>query len=494
MTATTDDFVDCDDLRTSFALAMSATYKKEVPLYGDLIRIVRDVNQETLESSSDPDVVRMRSGGAASERLDLERQYVSWNIEQYHANVASGAIRLGTPYELSTMRRIFAVIGMYPVGYYDLSSAGLPMHATCFRPTNITALKTNPFRVFTTLLRPELIRDAESCKLALDLLVRRKIFSDQLLTILGTVDSQGGRLRESQSGEFIREAMKTFGWQPVASASKQDYERLKSEHPILADIACFRSSHINHLTPRTLNINAAQERMKAEGLNVKERIEGPPLRLCPILLRQTSFLALDEPIRFPCDNGVALVSGSHKARFGEIEERGAAVTAKGRKLYERLLDQSMEKISSLPDGHSPEDEDRIVAETFKEYPDSWEELRKQELVYFDYQCSSRYHHDSSPQSTSLEDLIDRGVVKAVPITYEDFLPLSAAGIFQSNLQSGPNKTAYRTIDKSFPDQEGYERALGMEVLDTDRWYADAENSSLQKCAQALKLPTTALLR
>lgn len=30
-------------------------------------------------------------------------------------------------------------------------------------------------------------------------------------------------------------------------------------------------------------------------------------------------------------------------------------------------------------------------------------------------------------------LIDRGLVQAEPITYEDFLPVSAAGIFQSNL-------------------------------------------------------------
>ena len=36
--------------------------------------------------------------------------------------------------ELAGLRRLFAVMGMYPVGYYDLSPAGVPVHSTCFRP------------------------------------------------------------------------------------------------------------------------------------------------------------------------------------------------------------------------------------------------------------------------------------------------------------------------------------------------------------------------
>jgi uncharacterized glyoxalase superfamily metalloenzyme YdcJ len=54
-------------------------------------------------------------------------------------------------------------------------------------------------------------------------------------------------------------------------------------------------------------------------------IEGPPRR-CPILLRQTSFKALDEPIAFTDQHETR---GSHSARFGEIEQRGAALTPKG---------------------------------------------------------------------------------------------------------------------------------------------------------------------
>jgi uncharacterized glyoxalase superfamily metalloenzyme YdcJ len=66
--------------------------------------------------------------------------------------------------------------------------------------------------------------------------------------------------------------------------------------------------------------------MRASGMMVKDRLEGPPSRHCPILLRQTSFLALEERIVFLRSNANPM-SGFHKARFGKIEERGAAATA-----------------------------------------------------------------------------------------------------------------------------------------------------------------------
>ncbi|MFT7865638.1 2-oxoadipate dioxygenase/decarboxylase family protein, partial [Salmonella enterica] len=61
-------------------------------------------------------------------------------------------------------------------------------------------------------------------------------------------------------------------------------------------------------------------------------IEGPPRREIPLLLRQTSFKALEEPVHFAGEH-----LGTHTARFGEIEQRGVALTPKGRELYDRLL-------------------------------------------------------------------------------------------------------------------------------------------------------------
>lgn len=66
------DYVDTDELRTTFAVAMSAMYRKEVPLYGTLIDIVQKVNNETLVNSNDPKVTALRTGSVTSEQLDLE--------------------------------------------------------------------------------------------------------------------------------------------------------------------------------------------------------------------------------------------------------------------------------------------------------------------------------------------------------------------------------------------------------------------------------------
>lgn len=101
-----------------------------------------------------------------------------------------GAVRLGTPQELRTVRRIFAILGMRPVGYYDLALAGLPMHTTCFRPIGTTALEANSFRMFTTLLRPELLASKEARELAMQLLNKRRIFSDILLDLIDMVETQ----------------------------------------------------------------------------------------------------------------------------------------------------------------------------------------------------------------------------------------------------------------------------------------------------------------
>ena len=472
-------WADRDALRTDFTLAMSAMYKAEVPLYGDLVRIVGDVNHSTLHTNPlDPKVLNMRYGTSCSSpsssstptRLDIERH---------------GAIRLGTPDELRTIRRIFALIGLHPVGYYDLSPAGLPMHATCFRPRHHSSLARNPFRVFTSVLRPSLLRSPRARDLSLSLLRRRSIFSPELLHLLDLADSQSGRLTPTQGVVFVREAMRTFGWHSTAAATHDEYTCLQAEHPILADIACFRSSHINHLTPRTLDISAAQERMKTQGLKVKDRIEGPPPRACPILLRQTSFLAIEEAIEFLSAGGAPgspLVSGSHRARFGEIEERGAAVTPRGRKLYDELLDEAMAAAKASAEPVSGNEMDRLVVSSFEKYPDDWDELRRQGLIYCSYRCTDKgVNAQLDAKTYGLEKLVEDGMLEAVPLTYEDFLPLSAAGIFQSNLGSASPSGAGETS----PDVEGMEEALGTKLEDADELYRRMQSESIDECASKL---------
>lgn len=71
-------------------------------------------------------------------------------------------------------------------------------------------------------------------------------------------------------------------------------------------------------------------------------------------------------------------------------------------------------------------------------------------------------------------------MRVKPITYEDFLPVSAAGIFRSNL-GGDAQAGYENAG----NQEAFEKALGEGVLDEIALYQHLSDASLQKALGAL---------
>ena len=386
-----------DEIRACFSMALSDMYRAEVPLYGDLLSIVAGINAQSEHDER------------GSSRVAVERH---------------GAIRLGRPDELAIIGRLFAIMGMVPVGYYDLAPSGVPVHSTAFRPIDDASLARNPFRMFTSLLRPELIDDAALRREVERLLSERRIVTPRASVLIETAEKEGG-LSKEEAAEFIREALETFRWNAQAAVSRATYDRLRAAHPLIADVVCFKGPHVNHLTPRTFDIDAVHACMRARLMEPKSTIEGPPRRKIPILLRQTSFKARVEQIDFRGE------AGTHTARFGEVEQRGAALTRKGRALYDRLL------TLDEPDA-------------FRHFPDDLTTLRHEELIFCRYQ---------------------NGVVEA--ITYEDFLPVSAAGIFRSNLL-GANQAA---VSQRPGDRFVFEAALGQGVHDEMTLYADIETRS-----------------
>ena len=104
-----------------------------------------------------------------------------------------------------------------------------------------------------------------------------------------------------------------------------------------ADIGGVPSTHINHLTPRVLDIDDLYVRMEARGHRHDRRDPGPARLGGPdVLLRQTSFRALAEERQFRHADG-SVRPGSLRVRFGEVEQRGVALTAAGRDLYDRMV-------------------------------------------------------------------------------------------------------------------------------------------------------------
>lgn len=455
-------FVTSDSIRSQFASAMSVMYRDEVPAYGTLADLVSQVNDEVLE-----DIPALKT----SLELTGELSRIS---EERH-----GAIRLGTPEELSMMRRAFAVMGMHPVGYYDLTVAGIPVHSTAFRPIDDDALAANPFRVFCSLLRLDLIEDVDLRDTAASILSKRQIFSDRAVTLIEKVEAEGG-LRDDDAYEFVKEITTTFRWRSEALVDADTYERLHAAHRLVADIVSFKGPHINHLTPRSLDIDIVQARMTEAGLNPKAIVEGPDRRKCPILLRQTAFKALDEQVAFVSAAGDQ--PGQHTARFGEVEQRGCALTPKGRDLYDALLTKTREHVTPAADGSNAADYMAALENVFAAFPDDWDTLRRQSLAYFNFVLTEKGRDVAGKEGLThdIEELIASNYISAEPLTYEDFLPVSAAGIFQSNL--GDDATQAFSADAN---QTAFEDALGAKVKDPFLLYEDAEAASLAACMELL---------
>jgi len=468
-------FISSDAIRHEFSMAMSAMYQTEVPLYGDLLDLVAEVNTEVLTKHSD--IKEQLEHTGEIDRLSMERH---------------GAIRLGTADELSMMRRLFAVMGMHPVGYYDLAPAGVPVHSTAFRAIDAQALNQSPFRVFTSLLRLDLIDDDALKQEASNALANRNIFTDTVVSLIERFEKQGG-LTSEEGEQFIKEAVETFRWHDKTPVSKELYQRLLAQHGLIADVVGFKGPHINHLTPRTLDIDIVQQGMQAKGIPPKAIIEGPPKRECPILLRQTSFKALEEAVSFKNSEG-EYEQGCHTARFGEIEQRGVALTPKGRALYDKLLSQARHQLGATPNETNAAQYNRILAEVFTAFPDDYQTMHDKEFAYFYYQPvdstadinsdMSNLEMVNSEQVAHSRDivnaLIDKGAIRIEPIVYEDFLPVSAAGIFQSNLQQD-KKSNY----DGNSNQQEFEQALGTNVYDELALYEDIQNRSLEKCLISL---------
>jgi uncharacterized glyoxalase superfamily metalloenzyme YdcJ len=468
-------FISSDAIRHEFSMAMSAMYQTEVPLYGDLLDLVAEVNTEVLTKHSD--IKEQLEHTGEIDRLSMERH---------------GAIRLGTAHELSMMRRLFAVMGMHPVGYYDLAPAGVPVHSTAFRAIDAQALNQSPFRVFTSLLRLDLIDNDALKQEASNALANRNIFTDTVISLIERFEKQGG-LTSEEGEQFIKEALETFRWHDKTPVSKELYQRLLAQHGLIADVVGFKGPHINHLTPRTLDIDTVQQGMQAKGMPPKAIIEGPPKRECPILLRQTSFKALEEAVSFKNSEG-EYEQGHHTARFGEIEQRGVALTPKGRARYDKLLSQARHQLGATPNEGNAAQYNRILAEAFTAFPDDYQTMHDNELAYFYYQpvdsgidinndianLETGHSEQVAHSRDIVNALIDKGAIRIEPIVYEDFLPVSAAGIFQSNLQQDKQSN----YDGNSNQQE-FEQALGTNVHDELALYEDIQNRSLEKCLISL---------
>jgi uncharacterized glyoxalase superfamily metalloenzyme YdcJ len=443
-------------LRAAFAARLSDMYGREVPAYTTLLDVSREVNEEVL-----------REKGAGAERLG--------SIARVTAE-RHGAIRVGTPGELAQVARVFGALGMHPVGFYDLRDAAasaIPVVSTAFRPVDRAQLARNPFRVFTSMLTPADPRffDDDLRARVEAFLAGRELFPPELLALADRAEAEG-ELPEADAERFLQLAVHVF----ELSADPVDrawYQTLEQVSAVAADIAGVRSTHINHLTPRVLDIDELYRRMTDRGVAMIDTIQGPPRWDGPdVLLRQTSFRALDEPRTMRLADG-AVVPGTLRVRFGEVEARGIALTRQGRALYDRLLGYVDEQAAAHPEASRA----GLSREVWTRHlPATERALAAGGLAHFTYRAATDRPRDGTRPPDGIAELVEQGWASAEPIVYEDFLPRSAAGIFQSNLSARGSRRDDRPA--AAYDADWLSGAIGRTVLDPFDLYARQQEESV----------------
>ncbi len=495
------------EIRKLVARGFSEMYGRELPEYNRFTVPVRASNLAQLDRHPDPHVNR--------ETL----------MEEKH-----GAIRVPGAEEMRVVTRIFAVLGMVPVEFYDMTILGeksLPMIATAFRSTD-RSVEESAFRMFCSMLHvpsiPPQVRDEVLAELEKNRRLYPK-FSPELLALLDRAERNSG-LGADDARRFAALVVEALSMHKDKVVNFALYSKLRQISDPLADIV-LESPVLNHLTPRALDIEDAVAQLNAAGIPMQTVIQGPPIRegspqiqlnqIARIAAGEDVFVTLDpavlaefarDPIslaqskadapRLELQSGekvadymarieaalasVPIAVIQHKARFGEIEARGVALTRKGEAAYNAY------GIESETD---PAAKQAKVAKFKQEYPRTDRQLHDAGWAYYTYQTTEAgrtRRGSNAARKADLPALLDAGDVTLVPQTYHDFLPFSAAAIFRANLTEGSRGIDGVARDAS-DNRRTLEQAMGTTIADRhDLHRRDRDESLRRVCAELNLLP------
>ena len=271
----------------------------------------------------------------------------------------------------------------------------------------------------------------------------------------------------------------------LAKCADRDWLRLHFKHLSHAEIDSFQQGEASSADIASL-VDALVATFRGERFRLgrlahsgfKDLTEGPSQDV-PVLLRQDAYKALTEPVEFVADDGTA-TKATHTARFGEIEERGYACTPAGRALYDEALakaDAVRERDPKLPSRDWAAYEE-LYSVPFARFPRTLLGLLEAGLVFGRYAPTP--HGMAAAKAGTLGDadiheLVRRGHAQFEGLRYEDFLPVSAAGIFASNLsQYGTKSTA--AVRPTY-SQKDLEDVMGRPIIDATTVYAGLDAAS-----------------
>lgn len=236
-------FADKIEMQNLLFAELSKMFGQEVPLYDRSLLVNKACNQTVAAL--------------------LARKYTGFQLSEPQLAKTSGerhgAIRIGKPEEYRWVAAFFAAFGLQPHNFYDMTSLGSksqPVIATAFRSP------LNPeHRVFTSLLMTDYF-DSQTRQRIESLLTPREVFSPRAKELTRKSEREGGLSWEEAHALIQEGTARIFKWTGKARDHRLYHELSKSGFKIAADIACFESHHLNHLTPNTFCMDLYTTAMK----------------------------------------------------------------------------------------------------------------------------------------------------------------------------------------------------------------------------------------
>jgi uncharacterized glyoxalase superfamily metalloenzyme YdcJ len=305
-------------------------------------------------------------------------------------------------------------------------------------------------------------------------------------------------------GELTIDAFKlraTRALTRLTAFADRDYMHLTFKHLSYDTIDSFKKGTLTPDAPSVITgaVDALTKRLQSDDLALtklkhsgfKDFTEGPS-EDTPILLRQDAYKALTEPVTFTNPDG-STTQATHTARFGEIEQRFFACTPMGRDLYDTCLAQADAARDKDPKIVSRDFAayEALYAAPFSPFPKTVPELLKGGFIFAKYAPTAKglaaKGTGGSITTTDIQSmmsaLVAAGHASYEALRYEDFLPVSAAGIFASNLnQYGTKSTAHV---KPTYKQSDLEAVLGKPIIDASAVYAAIHARSILTTLDAL---------
>lgn len=426
--------VDSDELRSRYIKRVNDHFYIKNHEYAIISDVIKDINN--IEMIKSPILLeKLKKQG--------ERDFYIQELELHY--------KIINQIDLSIVCRIFAVLGLFPVGFILQGSLQNPVPCTLFRPINNSNAKKHYIRI------------------KLSYAYASKAYNK----------TQNDKVDTSKTCQNLKQYIDKFE---------------KNSYFIDSDIEKFLEEVIDYLHPEFNTSKVAQEthnRFLRDGNSICE-IRFPTLSLTRTLsmIRKYKFdidctVNLPEARKYPLLYNLAKIflkspnicpdqTNVQNDALSQIQlvQRGIALTPKGKSQYSKILAEFFLEQNQC--NKKNDNLQRSINRNFRKFPDSTSQLYQEGLAYFSFKLKPNIDvsNDKNWNKEDLTDLIYSNHVDVMPIMFDGLMDTQALKINQLDELVKAHKCAF-------------EEKLECAIQDEHEYYLMLQHQSMQQCLAAL---------